>query len=162
MELGANLAAFGRERSQLSAREAESEKASRLAARQTLDAQKALKANQERERSAQIAERKALASEQRLAEAKKAKDELGTRELEEARKLLQVRDRKIADQEKEVQRLQASLRSASGARAKRLTRPFANGTRNSPCGTNGWSTGRTLWMRSLRSAIKSSESALIL
>src|SRR2546428_10100876 len=118
-ELAANQAALGKERAQLSAREAESEKASRLAARQTLDAQRALKANQERERSARIAERKALASEQRLAEAKKAKDELGTRELEEARKLLQVRDRTIADQQKEVQRLQASLRSASEALRRR-------------------------------------------
>src|SRR5439155_10607167 len=82
-ELAANQAALGKERAQLSAREAESEKASRLAARQTLGAQRALKANQERERPAEIPERKALASEQRPTEAQKPQDGLGTRELEE-------------------------------------------------------------------------------
>src|SRR5207245_4070159 len=91
------------------------EKHDACAAESTVGAETGLKKNKERERSDEKAEKKITETEEKLKEQQKARDESHAHEIDEARKLLQARDREIVKRDKAVDGLQESLHAANEA-----------------------------------------------
>src|SRR3989475_520148 len=103
----------------LEAREGEAKTATLAAVEGSAEAEKALKEVRERERTLEKLERKIDGERDKLEEQAKAKQQAHAQEVDELRKLLQIRDREIAKHEKEVESQQIAARSEAEAQERR-------------------------------------------